>query len=336
VAFTWEALADMYYMYNFTGDPSTQAPLYRNFDQTSNNFALNYAKLGVGVDTDKVAFRLDLGAGHTAAIINSVINGTDSKSTSPLTRVGSSDFLIQQAFGTWKITKDITLDAGRFVTSASAEVIEANKNWLYSRSMLFFGVPLLHNGIRVNAAITPALKLQLSLVNGWNWDIDNNRGKTLGIQVAYAPADSDNTNVILTSYIGKEGAVTGGDVSYLVDAIFARDFGKLSLNLNVDYAKTGDAWWMGGALMGRAFLTDEFNLAARVEYITSKKGGYAIGFSDDLALYEGTVMAGYVVAKHFELRAEVRADMSDKEIFVKGTDARKNQVTGTIAALTYF
>jgi hypothetical protein len=42
------------------------------------------------------------------------------------------------------------------------------------------------------------------------------------------------------------------------------------------------------------------------------------------------------VGKHYELRAEVRADMSDKEVFLKGTTAKKNQVTGLLAALAYF
>jgi hypothetical protein len=155
--------------------------------------------------------------------------------------------------------------------------------------------------------------------------------------VAFTPPDSDNTNVIVTSYIGKEGSNTGGDTSILVDGVFARDFGKTSLNLNVDYFKAGDAWWLGGALMGRLFLTDEFNIALRGEYITSKKGGYdKNAAAEDRAFYEGTLMAGYVVAKHFELRAEFRADLSDKEIFKKGNDVRKNQMTGTIAALTYF
>jgi hypothetical protein len=346
VAFTWEALADMYYLYNFTGNPSTQGPAARAFDQTANNFALNYAKLGVGVDTESVAFRLDLGAGHTAAIINAASNGyvaagfpakDASGNPAALTKLSSSDFLIQQAFGTWKITKDITFDAGRFVTTAGAEVIEANKNWLYSRSFLFNGIPFLHNGIRLNAAITPAIKLQLGLVNGWNYDVDNNRGKTGEVSVAFTPPDSDNTNVILTSYFGKEGDVKGGPTKVLVDGVFSRDFGKLSLNLNIDYLRNGsDPWWLGAALMGRYFLTDSFNVAARGEYIKSKKGGIDNG-TEDLALYEGTLMGGYVVAKHFELRAEVRADFCDKDIvFKKGADARKNQVTGTIAALTYF
>jgi hypothetical protein len=357
VAFTWEALADMYYMYNFSGEHSRQAPGLRNFDQTSNNFALNYAKLGVGVDTEYVAFRLDLGAGHTAAIINSGIRlysagqfpgspevpnadgtTTPAKPASSLLGLGSSDFLIQQAFGTWKITKDISLDAGRFVTSASAEVIEASKNFLYSRSFLFYGVPLLHTGLRLNAAITPEIKLQLSLVNGWNNDVDNNIGKTGGVSLAYTPANSSNTSVIVTSYFGKESPDSAGPMKILFDGVFARDVGPVSLNVNLDYYKFGDPWWFGGSLMGRMFLTESFNLALRGEYIMSKKGAFD-GGKEDAGIYEGTLMAGYVVAKHFEIRAEGRGDFSDKELFPKDSAAdtwRKNQFTGTLALLTYF
>jgi hypothetical protein len=75
IAFGWEALVDTYYLYNFTGDPKTQAPLGRQFDTTANSFSLNYAKLGVHADTDLVTFRMDIGAGHTAAIINGANTG---------------------------------------------------------------------------------------------------------------------------------------------------------------------------------------------------------------------------------------------------------------------
>jgi len=56
--FYMEALVDAYYMYNFTGDPSTQGPAgARQFDVVANSFSLNYAKLGVAA-TQYVAFRM--------------------------------------------------------------------------------------------------------------------------------------------------------------------------------------------------------------------------------------------------------------------------------------
>jgi hypothetical protein len=42
------------------------------------------------------------------------------------------------------------------------------------------------------------------------------------------------------------------------------------------------------------------------------------------------------VGKHYELRLELRADMSDQNIFDKGGTPRKNQVTGLLGALAYF
>ena len=46
--------------------------------------------------------------------------------------------------------------------------------------------------------------------------------------------------------------------------------------------------------------------------------------------------AGLTVAKHFETRLELRGDFANKDLFVKGDVARKNQFTGLVAFLAYF
>jgi hypothetical protein len=351
VTFTWEALVDAYYMYNFTGKPSLQGPgAPRQFDVAANSFSLNYAKLGVGADTEYVAFRMDLGAGHTAAIINAASNAA-SAGTSAAAAAGApptgpaalsasqygNDFLVQQAFATVKATKWLTVDAGRFVTTASAEVIESNKNWLYSRSMLFYGVPLLHTGLRVNATVNPSLKLQASLVNGWNNDPDNNIGKTFGANATFAPPDS-GLNASLTTYIRKETtAGSGGNTRILIDGVVTKDIAQASVGLNVDYLKDGTPYWIGAAAMGKYAFTDLFNAAARFELVSSKKGGFTgTAYADDAVLYEGTLMGGLTVAKHFETRLELRGDFANQYLFTKGDVARKNQFTGLVAFLAYF
>jgi hypothetical protein len=346
IAFGWEALVDAYYLYNFTGDPKTQGPAYRQFDTTANNFALNYAKLGVHADTDLVSFRLDFGGGHTAAIINGASGGTSALATatppSDTASLYGNGFLIQQAFATVRPHANVSIDAGKFVTSASAEVIESNKNWLYSRSLLYYGVPLLHTGLRVNAALlgtiaAPELVLSLQLVNGWNNDPDINSDKTYGLNLTYTPANQGLT-ASLTTYIGKE--VTGAPTQALVDAVVTKDIGNVSVGANIDYLKRDTAYWFGIAGMGRFTINDSFNVAARAEYLMSKKNGY-IASPDpatplDASIYEITGQGAWTVGKHYELRLEIRADMSDKEIFSKGLTPKKNQVTGLLAALAYF
>jgi hypothetical protein len=335
---------DAYYMYNFTGDPKTQGPKGRQFDTTANSFSLNYAKLGVHADTDWVTFRMDLGAGHTASIVNgsSYLTSGGSPAAAPSEGAGvyGMGFLVQQAFAEVKPHPLLSIDAGRFVTSASAEVIESNKNWLYSRSLLFTGVPLLHTGLRINLAAlgtiaAPELLISLQLVNGWNNDPDSNSDKTFGANITYTPANAGLT-AAATTYIGKE--VSGSDTTMLFDGVFLKDIGALSVGANVDYFKTGSLWWAGASGMGRYTLSDSFNLAARVEYLYSKNGGYGAGLTpaDATSLYEVSGQGAWTVNKHYELRLEIRADMSNKEIFAKGAENRKNQVTGLLAALAYF
>jgi hypothetical protein len=356
IAFGWEALVDAYYMYNFTGDPKTQAPLGRQFDTNANSFSLNYAKLGVHADTDLVTFRMDIGAGHTASIINnaSAMASTGSTATPEGAGVYSMGFLVQQAYAEVKPHPNVSIDAGKFVTSASAEVIESNKNWLYSRSLLFTGVPLLHTGLRINAALlgtiaAPELVLSLQLVNGWNNDPDINSDKTFGLNLTYTPLNQGLT-ASLTTYIGKELAgatvvpdtvATKTDTTVLIDAVVTKDIGNVSVGGNLDYYKIGTPYWFGIAGMGRYTINDSFNVAARAEYVYSKNAGYGGGLlpTDATSLYEITGQGAWTVGKHYELRAEVRADMSNKDVFLKGTAVapnRKNQVTGLLAALAYF
>jgi hypothetical protein len=339
IAFGWEALVDAYYLYNFTGDPKSEAPRLRQFDTTANNFALNYAKLGVHADTDLVSFRMDLGVGHTAAIINAASGGNSAASSAAAPTdtafLYGNGFLVQQAFATVKPTPYLSIDAGRFVTSASAEVIESNKNWLYSRSLLFFGVPLLHTGLRVNGTVNPALTLMVEICNGWNNDPDINSDKTFGGNVTYAPPNQGLT-AGLTGYVGKEGGADGTNTRLLLDGVFLKDIGNVSVGANLDYFKVASANWFGISAMGRFILSDAFTLAARAEYLKSKNG-YSLGATAlDGSLYEFTGMGAWTVGKHYELRLEIRADMSNQEIFDKGGALRKNQVTGLLGALAYF
>lgn len=334
----WEALVDTYYMYNFTGDPSTQAPALRAFDNQSNSFTLSYAKLAASMNADPVGFRIDLGYGHTGSIIN---NGASLGSSG----TGSTDprsvalyvpaFIVQQAYATAKFGI-LTLDAGKFVTSASDEVIETKSNWNYSRSLLFNGVPFVHTGLRLGLKVSDQVSLQGSVVNGWNNDPDNNGDKTFGLQVAFTPLST--TSLILTSYLGKENPVTD-KTQVLVDLVAAHALtDSIALSLNADYFTAGDNaagsnvnWW-GVGLKGRFILSDMFNLAGRFEYLKSKNGGYS-GVANDA--YEFTVTGVIPVKKNYEIRAEVRGDLSGDKIFYKGSTPKSNQFTGLIGFLAW-
>jgi hypothetical protein len=332
---TWGGLVDTYYMYYFnppSGSNSLTAPtsavVGRAFDTNSNSMTIALSKVSLNASMDPVTFQLDVGYGTTATIVNGA----------PMPGTQSPSFFVEQAYGSVALPGNFSLDFGKFVTTAGAEVIEANKNWLYSRSLLFNIIPFVHVGARANLKVSDQLTLQASVVNNWGGvgEPDNNAWKTAGVSATVTI--SPLVTVIATGYFGKEATQpaagsTPGDLTILADVVGAFTLSdKLGLNVNFDYIKappataSSDDYQMGVSAMGRFVASDHLTLAARGEYLKSKFSGISV------AQEEVTVGVALPVGKNFELRPEVRADLSGDPIFA----GEKSMVTGTVAALTYF
>jgi opacity protein-like surface antigen len=117
---------DGYYSYN-SNDPSEDNngkinDLY-NFNDKTNQWALNGAKLTLSHDPAPIGARVDLVYGR----INKLVNAPNQLE------------FVEQAYLSIKPpkAKGFELDLGKWVTSAGAEVIESKDNWNYSRSILF-------------------------------------------------------------------------------------------------------------------------------------------------------------------------------------------------------
>jgi hypothetical protein len=338
----WEGLVDSYYMYNFTGEAMNDSPQHvRSFDVQSNSFTLAYAKLALQMDADPVGFRVDFGYGHVGTAINagsgSGSGGGQTTSAGGPGMMGAaslynSGFIMQQAYATARMGV-LTLDAGKFVTTAGSEVIESNKNWLYSRSILFYFIPLVHTGLRATIKPTDTVSLQASVVNGANAnnDPDNNTWKTLGLSLGLTPVEG--TSLALTSYFGKE-TLPQEDTQILIDLVASQTISDaFGLNLNVDYIKSGPNKAFGAALMARLSLSEAFYLALRGEYFKLDPDGD----TGDGAFFEGTLMGGLPIGSNYEIRLELRGDFSDEEVFrVTPMGGEKNQFTGTAAFLAFF
>ena len=316
----------------------------RAFDTNANSFTLALAKLTMNASLDPVSFQLDLGYGSVGTIINNTVDGLPSMAAQT-----GNNFLVEQAYGEIALPGNLTLDFGKFTTTAGAEVIEANKNWLYSRSLLFNIIPLLHTGIRAGLKVSDQLTLQASVVNGWNNDPDLNAWKTIGLSASVTA--SPMFSGVLTTYFGKEGqpqpaptGATPGDLRFLLDLVVAATINsQFGLNLNVDYIKAFDDissdYQVGAALMGRYVVGDHLNVAARGEFLATHYDNSRCPASPPpSSRAKATVMVGIDVGKNFELRPEVRADFAGEVMgqnVLEGGD-KSAAVTGEIAALTWF
>jgi len=336
-----ELLVDSYYMLNFNGLSSGHTtllpPAGRIFDTQSNSFTMNYAKLGLEVDADPVTVRADLGYGYLGGLLTGASPGTQA-------------FVVQQAFAAVKFPgTPLTLDMGRFVTGAGAEVIEANKNWLYSRSFLFGIIPFYHTGARLTLKASDQFSAQLTLANSQGTpDPDINSGKVVGLQLSITPIAP--LSIIATGYIGKEGPQgNAGDEKVTLDLVAAYTVSDaVGLNLNFDYIKWGDSNAVGVAAMAHFVAAEHLTFSARGEFLKDKGILFApaMGVTPvSESLFEGTINAGIPFAGHFEARVELRGDFAGDPIFPGGdvtqvglmsVDAgKKNQFTGTIAFLGF-
>jgi len=182
-SFDVRVFADAYFGWNYNAPkPQTSGNgVVRAFD-TANGFALAWAGLDVAHAAEPIGGTVSLRFGPSAQRYNS----------SCLSGKCDADYSLQnvkQAFASFRPAAPISFDFGKFDTIYGAEVADSQDNMNYTRGVLYWlGQPAFHTGLRVNAELSQNLSLRALIVNGWNNTIDNNTGKSFGLQVtAHAP-----------------------------------------------------------------------------------------------------------------------------------------------------
>src|SRR5207247_11041539 len=157
---------------------------YRNCHTRHDQFRVNMAQIWlskVPTATSRAGYKVKLSVGPATTIVQSLEPGS-----SPILQNIEEGFISYLA----PIGKGLQFDVGKFVTQHGAEVIEAKDNWNYSRSLLFaLAIPYYHFGVRATYAFSDKFTLAGYLVNGWNNVVDNNTGKTLGVQAVVTPTE---------------------------------------------------------------------------------------------------------------------------------------------------
>jgi hypothetical protein len=206
------------------------------------------------------------------------------------------------------------------VTSAGAEVIEANQNYNYSRSLLFaWAVPYSHTGFRLQYPVGAHFTGSFQVVNGWNNVEPINRGKTFGFTGAYAwKKVTWNHNY----YVGPEHAGTTRGWRNLYDtSVVVNQTDNFAWYLNFDYGRdknigAGASQWAGLAGAARYAIGKNYAVAARLEFFHDRDG-FTTGTAQTVK--EFTLTGEYKLAEWLRTRAEFRADWSDQHFFEKRT-----------------
>ncbi len=181
-AFDFRAFVDAYASVNYNfpkPQRGTNGPT-RAFD-TDNGFALSWAGFDASYEADPVGGTVNLRFGPTAE----VVAGPDADTTGLQ--------YVKQAYATWKPggpESRWTLDFGKMDTIVGGELAESQDNFNYTRGLIFnLAQPFFHTGFRAGVEVLPELSITALAVNGWGNTIDNNQGKTFGLQLGVTPSD---------------------------------------------------------------------------------------------------------------------------------------------------
>ena len=324
---TLSGFVDVYYGYN-SNQPLNRTTALRNFDINSGQFGLNMIELVAdkATSTDsRVGYHVALGFGQAMNLVNgSEIpspNVPVTQPTAPPPTITNFDQYLKEGYLEYlaPVGKGLTVDVGKFVTNAGAEVIETKDNWNYSRGLLFsWAIPYFHFGMRAKYAFNGKVALTGFILNGWNDSVDNNSGKTTGFTLALTP--TKKLSLYENYYVGPEEFNDNSNFRHLTDTVLVYNAtSKLSLMANYDYGHetvTGGSpiWWSGIAGYIKYAPNAKWAFATRGEYFIDHTG-FATGWTGPQKLGEFTGTLERTLAGHIISRLEYRRDMSDQNVF---------------------
>jgi hypothetical protein len=277
------------------------------FDTSHDTFQLDQAGL-------QLAYQPKSGFG---AVVD-VIAGEDAKIVDYAESAGSSanSFDILQGFAQY-VAGPLTLQAGKFTTLAGAEVIAPTGNTNFSRSLLFFGEPMTHTGLRATYALTDTISLIVGVNNGWNYTKIDYGSKTGEFGIALNP--NKYFSLTAQAYVGKDPIDLANRTLFDTVVTFNAT-SALSFVVSYDRGKqdassvTSGGDWDGVAAYVNYQLSSQWRVSLRGEYFDDKDG-FMTGVAQKLK--EGTITVGYDPVSDFELRLEGRYDSSNHPGFVK-------------------
>ena len=320
-------LFDGYVDWNYN-NPASGFNGLRNFDLRADTAHVNIGKITIDRAPAPLGFHVDVGFGETLDAIHAA------------DRDPNAWKYFQQAYIDLKPKSwhGLEIDAGQFVTSAGAEVIETNQNWNYSRSLLFaWAIPYYHFGLRASMPIGAHFTAGVQLVNGWNNVEPLNGGKTVGLNGAYAWKKVTWTN---NYYVGPEKPHTTVGLRNLFDTVIqvnATD--KFSYYINGDYGRDknvgpGASVWAGVAVAARYAIGKKYAIASRLEYFDDRNG-FSTGTAQHVE--EFTLTGEYKMNGWLMSRLEFRNDWSDQPFFEtnKPGAGSKTQATVLLGLIAY-
>jgi hypothetical protein len=319
---------DAYFGYNWNrpADHANFFPGVGTSGKRDQEVGINLAQLDLVLEPDPVGFALRLGFGNSTE----VVHAAEARGVATSPDVWRN---VVQASMQWKTEagRGLLLEAGVFPSHIGMEAFQTKDNWNYTRSWLGELSPYYQAGLKLAYPFSEHWSGQLHLLNGWQTIADNNRGKSLGAQLAH---NGERFSISFNGLVGPEQADNDDHVRALGDLVATWKATKsLQLGLSVDTAREGrpdgnNVSWTGVGLYARFAPPDSPTaLAARGEYYDDEDGAIS---RIAQTLKELTVTLEHRPVPRLILKLEARYDKSSALAFAgdelgpDGTPVRKD------------
>jgi maltoporin len=176
-----------------------------------------------------------------------------------------------------------------------------------------------------------------AVVNGWNDVVDNNRGKTYGVQASLKP--TAGLSVVQNYMTGPEQRADTQDWRQLSDTVVIYSpTATLSVMANYDYGRDTIAGlpvtWQGVAGYVRYQISPRIAVTPRIEWYDDANG---VTSGTAQTLKEMTVTGEFKAGAGFVWRAEFRRDWSDGPTFTTSAGTHiANQATVGVGLIYAF
>lgn len=251
------AFLDTYYAFDFnqpTGDRVYTTQAVRH-----NEFSINLAYLEAKLERERTRGRLALQAGSSV-----YSNYAGERSVNPA--LGDILQHVQEAYGGYRLTDQLWLDAGIFLSHIGAESFLSKDNWNYTRSLGADYSPYYQAGVRLAYQASPQWQASLHILNGWQNILETNSDKALGMQVIFTP--SETFSVTYNNFLGREqelrffhDVIVKATLSDRWALSFSSDLGMQKQAGGSDYSL-----WYVETLLSQLRIAPTLTIGGRVEY----------------------------------------------------------------------
>jgi putative OmpL-like beta-barrel porin-2 len=352
---TTDGFASLSYTYN-TNDPSPRINQLRVFDFNDADPQLDVAQLviqhPVG-ESGRFGFRFNMIAGSGVPEITAAYGLFRDTHTGIAHHFDIPEFYVSYLA---PVGKGLRFDAGKFVTHFGYEVIGGydGYNDNFSRGFIFgYGIPFTHTGVKVSYPFSNRISAAMLVTNGCDAVTRLNGAVTFGGQIAVTT--SKTTSLTFNFLHGPEQPHNVNNERSVYEltgtwkALSRLALGADGLYADEDHAAANgsDAIWKGLAGYSKYSFTQQFSLAFRGE-VFADIGGSRTGASQTLRGF--TLTPEYVFPANlsrvrselrhldgnFVVRGEFRKDLSDREVFRRGTGFTDQQFTTAVNLIYLF